>query len=488
MKLNKRLVLGSMTLVLITLTITSLLFTFLINRQFNRYLTDSHLSQLAYITTSMEDIVSGVSEETFEAIGLYAAAEDYYIEVMDEQGEVVYQSQNLANANPMGRQMTLLQMKNMPMFSEVEVSSYLIPAEKGQNYLMTLGYNRGASLSVDALRFKKTIYYTVAIALVIASMLGYFISQWIARPLSREIETAASAANQIASGDMKVELNGDVGIIEIAELNQAITSMADTLSEQEGLRKDLIEMVNHEVKTPLTVLKSQIDAFLEGVFKPEPHRLEKCKDEIVRLEGLMSRMEDYNTQEEVTQRQAIMLYAPQYTNCCDQPNPHIIRMQESPNCGQILVRAGGDYVCSTEKDHLTVVGHSNESGGTGYVRPDLGDEEGMAEFCKGGCLGPRNKIVAVSKHTVHKSCKYYINIAELHFFLADRKIILAAGKDCPPGEEGGEKGPCIWPVVVLQGNRLVASDRVYASASCNAPCINFMHILNGTMCPPLDCS
>jgi hypothetical protein len=198
--------------------------------------------------------------------------------------------------------------------------------------------------------------------------------------------------------------------------------------------------------------------------------------------GLMMRMEDFHTQEQETQRQAIMLFAPQYTACC---GPHIIRMQEDPSCGQIFVRAGGDYVCSTEGDHYTVVGHGDQSGSEEFSRPSLGDDE-MAEFCKGGCLGPKNKIIVVSKNTLHKSCKDYFNIAEHHIFLADRKIFLLAGKDCPT-EDGGEKGPCIWPVVVLQGNRLVASDRVYASASCSAPCINIWHILAGTICPPLDC-
>jgi hypothetical protein len=185
--------------------------------------------------------------------------------------------------------------------------------------------------------------------------------------------------------------------------------------------------------------------------------------------GLEMMMADYNTQEQETQKQFIQLYAPQYTACC---GPHIIRMQEDPNCGQIFVRAGGDYVCYTEGDHYTVVG--------------AGSSSDSNDFCSGGCLGPQNKITVVSKHTLHKSCNFYFNVAELHVFLADRMILLLAGTGDYP-QSDGECGPGAFPVCVLQGNRIVASDRVLASASPTASCCSIFHLLPFTMpCDPLE--
>jgi hypothetical protein len=191
----------------------------------------------------------------------------------------------------------------------------------------------------------------------------------------------------------------------------------------------------------------------------------KATDAFVKIRsgyGLEIHMGDDNHQT-VTQKQYIQIMAPQYDACC---GPHIIRMQESPTCGYMFVRAGGDYMCMTEGDHYTIVG--------------VGESTPEDDFCAGGCLGPRNWLTAVSQHSMHWSCNFYFNKAEIHMFLADKFIFLLAGKDCPP-KTGVECGPCAGPVLVLVGGedgaRVVASDRVFASASPAAPCVSLFAMM-----------
>ena len=196
----------------------------------------------------------------------------------------------------------------------------------------------------------------------------------------------------------------------------------------------------------------------------------KATDAFVKIRtgyGLEMMMADDNHQEE-TQQQYIQLMAPQYDACYDTGNPHIIRMQEDVNCGYIFVKAAGDYICMTEGDHYTVVGVGQET----------------EEFCEGGCLGPRNHFTAVSQHTLHYSCNFYFNVAEIHAFLAEKMILLMAGKDCPPEDAEGPEDcvPCVGPVAVLipSGNppqvKLKASSRVYASAKPTDPCVSLFQL------------
>lgn len=207
----------------------------------------------------------------------------------------------------------------------------------------------------------------------------------------------------------------------------------------------------------------------------------KATDAFVRIRtgyGLEIMMADDNHQED-TQTQYIQITAPQYDACC---GPHFIRMQESDYCGYVFVRAGGDYMCMTEGDHITVVG--------------VGETTPKDDFCKGGCLGPRNWFTAVSKHSVHWSCNFYFNKSEIAAFLADKIILLMAGKDCPPPPDSPtqECGPCVGPVAVLLGDpktrigRLVASDRVFASASLEAPCISTFNLSPFVKCGGINCS
>lgn len=214
--------------------------------------------------------------------------------------------------------------------------------------------------------------------------------------------------------------------------------------------------------------------------------INKATDAFIRIRtgyGLEMLMSDDHSQRNC-QTQFIQITAPQKGQddekgaCC---GPHIIRIQESPYCGYIFVRAGGDYMCMTEGDHITVVG--------------VGETTPKDDFCKGGCLGPRNWFTAVSQHSVHWSCNFYFNKSEIAAFLADKIILLMAGKDCPPppDSETMECGPCIGQVAVLIGDpetktgRLVASDRVFASASLEAPCISMFNLSPYTKCGGVNC-
>jgi hypothetical protein len=190
--------------------------------------------------------------------------------------------------------------------------------------------------------------------------------------------------------------------------------------------------------------------------------------------GLEFMMADYNSQTSCD-KQFIQLRSPQTGACC---GPHIIRMQEDPNCGQIFVRAGGDYICSTEGDHYTIIGGPP-------VEKNQGDSS-QEDFCEGGCLGPKSKITIVSQHTLHKSCNFYYNVADIHAFFADRYILLMAGKDCQGEGEGDECGPCLWPVLVAQQNRIVASDRVFASASGKAQVASIFQMMPFVNSDPID--
>jgi len=195
----------------------------------------------------------------------------------------------------------------------------------------------------------------------------------------------------------------------------------------------------------------------------------EATDAFIRLKsgyGLEIMMADYNSQKE-TESQFIQLFAPQKDSCC---GPHIIRMQEDSACGQIFIRSGGDYICMSVGDHYSIVGAGE------------GDD-----FCEGGCLGPSDHMLMVSQHSLHYSCKLYYNKAETHFFVADDYIILAAGQDCDDEDGNKDVSPCIYPVMVMRNEQIVASDRVFASASdTTKSCASILNLLPFHRCGTPD--
>lgn len=181
--------------------------------------------------------------------------------------------------------------------------------------------------------------------------------------------------------------------------------------------------------------------------------------------GIEFSIHDKASQEE-TQQQYMQLFCPQQKEGKGnlERGPHIVRLQEKPSGpGYILVRVGGDYVCSTYDGHFTFVGDKDKN--------------------------PSDLLEYVSRNNVVYNEEFYFNKADVHAFLADRLILLMAGKDCKPVGWNGDKedcGPCVFPVLCLTPKGVVASDRVYASASPDAGCISILHLTPFHSCKPWE--
>lgn len=291
MKLKNKLVLSSMGLVIVTLTLVLIIFIIMINSQFNGYLDQIKENHRSRVIEEITQILQEESENSFEDISLYAAMNGFHVELLSKEGDILFTSGDLNGHGMMGREVSLLQIQTMPMYADIEVTSHLITSGQ-EEYLLNLGFMADDSLSTEARQFVKTIYITAGITFLLALILAYSVSIKLAKPISADMRAIEDKAGQITQGDYTGRLETSESIEEIKSLHLSIEDMATTLHEQESLRKDLLETVSHEVKTPLTVLRSQVESFLDGVYEPDQLRLEKCLDEIQRLELLMERMED----------------------------------------------------------------------------------------------------------------------------------------------------------------------------------------------------
>lgn len=103
--------------------------------------------------------------------------------------------------------------------------------------------------AVDVLQNMLVIVSVLALAL--ALILSYFISRRMAKPLVN----MSIAARQLAKGNMDVEFAQD-SYAEIDDLALTLNRATDEIGKTLEMRKDLIANVSHDLKTPLTVIKS----------------------------------------------------------------------------------------------------------------------------------------------------------------------------------------------------------------------------------------
>ncbi|MGR6837197.1 sensor histidine kinase [Syntrophomonas erecta] len=150
----------------------------------------------------------------------------------------------------------------------------------GQNMLL-------GNLEKDFLR-SITVYSGTAavISLLIALLLGFSISNKISRPVS----SLALATNRLANGELntRAEVNGDQEIVLLA---QNFNLMAKKLEENRTLRENLTADIIHELKTPLAILRGNLESMQSRIIKPNEENLMSLQDEVIRLSKLVDDLE-----------------------------------------------------------------------------------------------------------------------------------------------------------------------------------------------------
>lgn len=119
-------------------------------------------------------------------------------------------------------------------------------------------------------------------AAILAGVLGLFLARRITVPL----RGLTQAASHLALRDLSVRV-GVAGEDEIAELGNEFNRMAGQLEQQEQLRRSMISDVAHELRTPVTYLRSQFEAMQDGVAEPNLETLLPMHDEVLRLSRLL---------------------------------------------------------------------------------------------------------------------------------------------------------------------------------------------------------
>ncbi|MDR2660695.1 MAG: HAMP domain-containing protein [Lactobacillaceae bacterium] len=113
---------------------------------------------------------------------------------------------------------------------------------------------------------------------LISMIIALIISLFMARGFSKKISTLRAATQQIINHNYSVRVPEN-RIDEIGELGIDINSMTRSLSrqqkeikEQEERRKTFLSNASHEMRTPLTVLSGFLEAFENNLIKPADHQ------------------------------------------------------------------------------------------------------------------------------------------------------------------------------------------------------------------------
>jgi two-component system sensor histidine kinase BaeS len=288
-QLWQKLALAFILVALSTIVAAYLLLNFVIDTHFEGYVNQHEKQVYERIGLSLAAAYidsGGWDNQVTESLPHFAVMNRIYIEVRNADG-------NLIAKAPFGDDPT----QNHRLFQQLGVSKVDVIKSKLVEVPILVRNHRVGSISVAPLtipgeltgeqQFRISLNRSLAAGGLLATLAAFIISYLISTRMTRSLTSITRAAKNLENGDLgqRVQVDADD---EIGQLGEAFNHLAETLEYQERMRKNLTADVAHELRTPLAVIRSHIEAYMDGVMKPDPENLGSIHEEIMRLGRLVN--------------------------------------------------------------------------------------------------------------------------------------------------------------------------------------------------------
>ena len=141
--------------------------------------------------------------------------------------------------------------------------------------------------------FLNYVYCLTGFVLLVVAVLTGRQIEWRIGVALEEFSQLIEAMRQ---GDYRktttLSLDDELGFV-IHSLNR----LASDLEKADGRRRKMLAGIAHELNTPLTTLRGNLEAILEGAFSPDDHRLRLLLDETIYLQRLIGDLRELSLAE-----------------------------------------------------------------------------------------------------------------------------------------------------------------------------------------------
>ncbi|WP_413694070.1 ATP-binding protein [Psychromonas sp. KJ10-2] len=159
------------------------------------------------------------------------------------------------------------------MTDKVNVGWLMIPKHKQ----ITDGYE------LDFIKQQRSYLWLIAL---ITMVLVILITLPLARHLAEPIKKIILGMHKLTQGDYQQHVDVKRKD-ELGELSRDFNELALTLYENDSARKRWLANISHELRTPVAILRGELEAILDGVRALEKQNIESANDEVKHLQHLI---------------------------------------------------------------------------------------------------------------------------------------------------------------------------------------------------------
>lgn len=128
--------------------------------------------------------------------------------------------------------------------------------------------------------------FAIVLATLFVLVAGSSLLRRVIRRTWRPVRDLIGAAGRLADGDYTARVN-ERSSAGMRAVGSSFNSMATRLEEADEQRRQLMSDLGHELRTPLAVIRGEIEAVIDGVHDGGPEHMESLLDEVEVLERLI---------------------------------------------------------------------------------------------------------------------------------------------------------------------------------------------------------
>ena len=266
--------------VLLSVLVFALVSSRQVDRYYNQRIDETYQKNLQDIKGY---VIDGLSSGYLHKATLYSYVEDpiYYIAVYDSAGELLIDSDT---ANMMGGMMNGMMgggFSGTPFTfeaSHMTADSYPLADDVGSlGTLEVVRETRTANTETSRL-FRSSLLLSGLISLAVTLLLIGIVLFFIVRMMNKNVRNLVD----YAESDSREEPT-----YQIAEFNQVAASIdayRKKLAQKERVKKQKLDQVLHDTKTPLTILKAQLEGVQDGFVQADAETIQTMIGHVASLE------------------------------------------------------------------------------------------------------------------------------------------------------------------------------------------------------------
>ncbi len=289
MTIKKHLLIIIGIVIFVIISVNSLISTTFIDRLFGGYLEDSYNQKIEEISDYAKNFLEDENSNKSEIYNIdnFVGEPISQIIILDENENVVFESRkNMMTMH--GNMMNMMQGTERDVF-EIKENDELL------GYLFI--YRIGDITSTETVNmFTKALTRGTFISGIIAVIIGFFITNFSSKLLSKDLKKTSEYATNLLNDES--DIVEDSKIKEIKEIQNSLHNLSVKLKLKNRIRKEKADQLAHEARTPITILRTNIEGVIDGIVDIDEERLQTCRKELENLTQIVENIDNILEEEE----------------------------------------------------------------------------------------------------------------------------------------------------------------------------------------------